>query len=324
MDLITINHLCKYFKIKNGFFNKIQYLKAVDDVSFAIRKGETFGLVGESGCGKTTLGRTLVNLYDSDDGEIIYKNVNLTALSKKALRAYKKDIQMIFQDPYSSLNSRMSVMEIIREPLRIHGELSKAEEDSRIIELLNLVGLSRSHGNRYPHEFSGGQRQRIGIARALAVEPEFIVCDEPTSALDVSIQAQVVNMLKEFQEKIGITYLFIAHDLSMIQYISHRVGVMYMGKIVEIGETMDLFNDPKHPYTKALLSAVPIADPDLSEKKQREILVGEVPNLMKLPKGCRFQSRCKYKMACCEEKEPELKDVSNEHRVACYYVEMST
>lgn len=324
MDLITINNLCKYFKIKNGIFEKAKYLKAVDDVSFSIKKGETFGLVGESGCGKTTLGRTLVNLYDSDFGKIIYDDIDITELSRKALKSYKKKIQMIFQDPYSSLNSRMSVMEIIREPLKIHSDLSREEEDKKIIELLNLVGLSRSHANRYPHEFSGGQRQRIGIARALAVEPEFIVCDEPTSALDVSIQAQVVNMLKEFQEKIGITYLFIAHDLSMVQYISHRVAVMYMGKIVEIGETMSLFNNPQHPYTKALLSAVPIADPDLSEEKQREILEGEVPNLMDLPKGCRFQTRCKYKMDCCEQEEPQLKDVNGEHQVACYYVELST
>lgn len=318
-NLVEIKGLCKYFKTKKGIFTGNKgLLKAVDGVSLNIKKGETLGLVGESGCGKSTLGRTLLKLYNPTAGEIFYNNDEIGKLSNKDMKPYRKHMQMIFQDPYASLNPRMTVGDIIGEPLDIHNIAQGKEREEKIKYYINKVGLHPDHINRYPYEFSGGQRQRIGIARALAVNPNFIVCDEPISALDVSIQAQIVNMLEELQDEMGLTYLFIAHDLSMVKHISDRVGIMYLGKLVEISDSEEVYNNPIHPYTKALLSAIPIPNPDISKSQKRIILEGDIPSPIDPPKGCRFMSRCKYAKAVCGEEEPELKEVSPGHCVACH------
>ncbi|WP_082054729.1 ABC transporter ATP-binding protein [Anaerocellum danielii] len=315
--LIEVKNLRKYFPVKMGLGKKA-YIKAVDDVSFFIKKGETLGLVGESGCGKSTTGRTIIRLYEPTSGQIIFKGEDIT---KKDMLPYRKSMQMIFQDPYASLNPRMTVGDIIGEPLEIHNIAKGNEKKERVQELLRLVGLSSEHANRYPHEFSGGQRQRIGIARALAVEPEFIICDEPISALDVSIQAQIVNMLEDLQGQLGLTYLFIAHDLSMVKHISSRVGVMYLGKLVELAESNELYSNPLHPYTQALLSAIPIPDPKISKERTRIILEGDVPSPLNPPTGCRFRTRCKYAFDRCKEEEPTFKDVGSGHYVACHLMD---
>ncbi|MEF9951275.1 MAG: dipeptide ABC transporter ATP-binding protein [Clostridium sp.] len=317
--LLEVNNLKKYFPIKKGALgNKISYVKSVDDISFTINKGETLGLVGESGCGKTTTGRTILKLYEPTAGDIIYNGVNLSPLSSGQMQDYRKKMQMIFQDPYASLNPRMTVGDIIGEPIDIHKIASGQDRKDKINYLLERVGLNGEHANRYPHEFSGGQRQRIGIARALAVEPEFIVCDEPISALDVSIQAQVVNMLEDLQSEMGLTYLFIAHDLSMVKHISNRVGVMYLGNMVELCESNELYKNPLHPYTQALLSAIPIPDPEESKTKQRIILEGDIPSPIDPPAGCRFAGRCRYAKPECFETNPVVKEVSPGHQVACH------
>ena len=314
--LLQVNNRKKYFYISKGFFGGDKtVLKAVDDVSFHINKGETLGLVGESGCGKTTIGRTIIKLYEATSGSIVFDGREITHLSQREMLPYRKRMQMIFQDPYASLNSRMTVGDIIGEPI------AKGQERKEIIqELLGKVGLNSEHANRYPHEFSGGQRQRIGIARALAVQPEFIICDEPISALDVSIQAQVVNLLEDLQNDLGLTYLFIAHDLSMVKHISNRVGVMYLGKLVELTTSQELYKKPLHPYTKALLSAIPVPDPKTADNKRRVILEGDVPSPINPPSGCRFRTRCPYVQAVCSEIEPELREVELGHWVACHLV----
>lgn len=317
--LIEIKALKKYFPINKGLLGtKKSNLKAVDDVSFFINKGETLGLVGESGCGKTTAGRTIIKLYEPTAGQIIYDGVDIAKLSPAQMLPYRRKMQMIFQDPYASLDPRMTVGDIIGEAIDIHKLMSKGERKDRIQYLLSKVGLNSDHASRYPHEFSGGQRQRIGIARALAVQPEFIICDEPISALDVSIQAQVVNMLEDLQKDLGLTYLFIAHDLSMVKHISSRIGVMYLGKLVEIAESNELYRNPVHPYTKALLSAIPIPDPDMADKNKRIILEGETPSPIDPPKGCRFKDRCKYVKPICSQEEPVLKNIEGNHCVACH------
>lgn len=316
--ILEVKNLKKYFEVGHH-----QTLKAVDDVSFQINEGETLGLVGESGCGKTTCGRTCLGMYNKTAGEVLYKGKDIHALKGAELFAYKKEAQMIFQDPYASLNPRMTVSDIVAEGLDVHHMVkSKAERADRIYELLNLVGLNKEHANRFIHEFSGGQRQRIGIARALALEPKFMVLDEPISALDVSIQAQVVNMLIKLQKEMGLTYLFVAHDLSMVKHISDRVAVMYLGKIVEITKSAELYSAPLHPYTKALLSAIPIPDPviEIEREKSRITLEGEVPSPINPPAGCRFAGRCPYATERCRQETPELKDVGNEHFVACFKV----
>ncbi len=317
--LIEAIHLKKYFAKETGFIKKnTQYVKAVDDVSFHIDKQETLGLVGESGCGKSTTGRTMIRLYEPTEGQVIYDGVDISHLSREELMPYRKKMQMIFQDPYASLDARMTVADIIGEPLDIHNLLKGKEKEDRIKELLETVGLRASHASRYPHEFSGGQRQRIGIARALAVNPEFIICDEPISALDVSIQAQVVNMLEDLQDQLGLTYLFIAHDLSMVRHISNRVGVMYLGSLVEIAERNELYNHPAHPYTQALLSSIPIADPDLTKQKQSIILEGDVPSPLNPPSGCKFRTRCRFATERCAEETPVLKEIAPGHYGACH------
>ena len=320
--LLEVKNLKKYFTINSGMFGgHKEYVKAVDDISFTINKGETLGLVGESGCGKSTTGRTLIRLYDVTDGEVIFDGAEIGHMKESELKPYRKKIQMIFQDPYASLNSRMTVSDIIGEPLDIHGLASGEDRQKRIFELLHTVGLSKDHASRYPHEFSGGQRQRIGIARALAVNPDFIICDEPISALDVSIQAQVVNMLEDLQNEYGLTYLFIAHDLSMVKHISDRIGVMYLGKLVEIADCNTLYEKPSHPYTQALLSAIPIPDPDITKSAERIILEGDVPSPLNPPSGCRFRTRCRYAMDKCSEVEPQLKDIGTGHQVACHLMD---
>ncbi|WP_373601007.1 ABC transporter ATP-binding protein [Paraclostridium bifermentans] len=314
MNLIEVKNLKKYFIKKNGIIKKsIKEVKAVDDVSFYIKKGETLGLVGESGCGKSTLGRAIIRLYDITDGQILFDGEDISKKSEKELKLFRKRSQTIFQDPYASLNPNMTVMEIISEPLDIHTNYSKKEKEDIVYELLEKVGLSKEHVSRYPHEFSGGQRQRIGIARALSIKPDFIFCDEPISALDVSVQAQVINLLEDLQEELGITYLFIAHDLSMVRHISDRVCVMYLGKIVEIGRSEDIYNNPKHPYTKALLSSIPNIGVEVEE-----ILEGDVPSHLNPPSGCRFRTRCKYRSSICSEKDPYMIKIGGEHSVACH------
>lgn len=316
--LLEVNNLKKYFEINKGFFKDNIFVKAVDGVSFKIFKGETLGLVGESGCGKSTTGRTLVRLYEPTDGEIIYDGVDLATLNNQQMLPYRKKIQMIFQDPYASLNSRMTVADIIGEALDIHKLAKGKARQAKIYSLLKTVGLSEDHASRYPHEFSGGQRQRIGIARALAVDPDFIICDEPISALDVSIQAQVVNMLEDLQKELGLTYLFIAHDLSMVKHISDRIGVMYLGKLVEVADSDTIYYDPEHPYTEALLSAVPEPDPNVTRNKQRIVLEGDVPSPINPPSGCRFRTRCQYAMDICSKKEPPLIEIKPNHFAACH------
>lgn len=318
MNLIEVKNLKKYFTKKSGLLKKeIKEVKAVDDVSFYIKKGETLGLVGESGCGKSTLGRTLIRLYDVTDGEILFDGEDISKKSEKELKSFRKRTQTIFQDPYASLNPNMTVKDIIREPLDIHTNFSKDEKDKIVYEMLEKVGLNKEHATRYPHEFSGGQRQRIGIARALSVKPDFIFCDEPISALDVSIQAQIINLLEDLQKELGITYLFIAHDLSMVKHISHRVCVMYLGKVVEIGSSEDIYENPKHPYTKALLSSIPKIDDDTEE----EILEGDVPSPLNPPLGCRFRTRCKYAKEICSKENPPRVDFGNEHYAYCHVID---
>ncbi|MBW9146931.1 dipeptide ABC transporter ATP-binding protein [Clostridium sp. CM027] len=317
--LVEIKDLKKYFPVKKGLFGTAHsYVKAVDGISFTINKGETLGLVGESGCGKTTCGRTIIKLYEPTGGQIIYDGHDLSKLSQKQMLPYRKKIQMIFQDPYASLNSRMTVGDIVGESIDIHGVYKGKDRMARIQELLTTVGLNSEHSSRYPHEFSGGQRQRIGIARSIAVQPEFIICDEPISALDVSIQAQIINMLEELQENMGLTYLFIAHDLSMVKHISNRIGVMYLGKMVEIGKSDEVYSLPMHPYTQALLSAIPIPDPEGAALRKRIMLEGEIPSPIDPPPGCRFKGRCKYAKAICSEVDPELKNLGADHFVACH------
>ncbi len=317
--LLEVKNLKKYFPVRKGFFGgETQYVQAVDDVSFFVRKGETLGLVGESGCGKSTTGRTIIRLYEPTAGDVIFNGAEIGMMHERQLHPFRKKMQMIFQDPYASLNARMTVGDIIGEAMDIHGLATGKERLETIHELLNKVGLNPDHAIRYPHEFSGGQRQRIGIARALAVNPEFIICDEPISALDVSIQAQVVNMLEDLQSEMDLTYLFIAHDLSMVRHISDRVGVMYLGKLVEIADSEELYEKPAHPYTQALLSAIPIPDPDISNSRRRILLEGDVPSPINPPSGCRFRTRCQYAMAKCAEAEPEMKDVGAGHMAACH------
>ncbi|MBX9993538.1 ABC transporter ATP-binding protein [Priestia sp. YIM B13446] len=312
--LLEVKQLSKYFSITNK-----QVLKAVDGVSFHISKGETFGLVGESGCGKSTAGRTIIGLYNRTSGEVLYKGKNVHELSEKEKFAFHRNMQMIFQDPYASLNPRSTVKEIISEPMEVHGLYSnKKEMLNRVYELLEDVGLNRDHANRYPHEFSGGQRQRIGIARALALNPECIIADEPISALDVSVQAQVVNLLKKLQKEKGLTYLFIAHDLSMVKHISNRIGVMYLGHLVELTTSSELYQKPLHPYTQALLSAIPIPDPDVEDNRKRIVLKGELPSPINPPSGCVFNTRCPLAVAACKTQKPEWQEVEDNHFVACH------
>ncbi|MGG3272003.1 oligopeptide/dipeptide ABC transporter ATP-binding protein [Priestia aryabhattai] len=312
--LLEVKQLSKYFSITNK-----QVLKAVDGVSFYISKGETFGLVGESGCGKSTAGRTIIGLYNRTSGEVLYKGKNVHELSEKEKFAFHRNMQMIFQDPYASLNPRSTVKEIISEPMEVHGLYSnKKEMLNRMYELLEDVGLNRDHANRYPHEFSGGQRQRIGIARALALNPECIIADEPISALDVSVQAQVVNLLKKLQKEKGLTYLFIAHDLSMVKHISSRIGVMYLGHLVELTTSSELYQKPLHPYTQALLSAIPIPDPDVEDNRKRIVLKGELPSPINPPSGCVFNTRCPLAVAACKTQKPEWQEVEENHFVACH------
>jgi oligopeptide transport system ATP-binding protein len=323
--LLEIEKLRKYFPVKTGFLRK-DYVQAVQDVSLHIFKGETLGIVGESGCGKTTLGRTILRLYEPTSGKIVYNGETIYDSEKDIevkMLPFRRKIQLIFQDPSASLDPRMTVGEIIGEALDIHKlTANKTERAARISKLLEDVGLNSEHANRFPHEFSGGQQQRIGIARALAVEPEFIVCDEPISALDVSIQSQVINMLEDLQKEHGLTYLFIAHDLSVVRHISDRIGVMYLGCLVELAESYELCNKPIHPYTQTLLSAVPLPDPEKNKKRQRILLEGDIPSPLNPPSGCRFHTRCQYAMPICREREPEFKEYSPGHFAACHKLDL--
>lgn len=315
-NLVEVKNLCKYFKV-----GKKQILKAVDNVSFNIRKGETLGLVGESGCGKTTCGRTIIKLYDATSGEVLFDGKDISKIkSREENLKFKKNAQIIFQDPYASLDPRMTIGEIIAEGIDVHYNLDTKAKNEKVNELLLKVGLTTDYANRFAHELSGGQRQRIGIARALAVEPQFIVCDEPISALDVSIQAQIVNLLIKLQKEAGLTYLFISHDLSMVKHISDRVGVMYLGSMVELASNHDLYDEPMHPYTKALISAIPIADPDVEASRERIKLEGEIPSPINTPPGCKFRQRCPYAKDICAQSAPEFKEVKPNHFVACHMV----
>ena len=320
--LLNVQNLKMWFPITQGIVvqRHVGDIKAVDGVSFFIRSGETLGLVGESGCGKSTTGRAILQLYRPTEGDVYFEEENLCQLKGEKLRRMRRKMQMIFQDPYASLNPRMTVGNIVGEPLEVHNILKGKALKERVQELLRVVGLNPYFINRYPHEFSGGQRQRIGVARSLAVNPSFIICDEPISALDVSIQAQIINLLEELQAQFGLTYLFIAHDLSVVRHISDRVAVMYLGKIVELTDRDTLYNDPKHPYTQALLSAVPIPDPFIEEKRRRIILEGDVPSPANPPRGCNFNTRCPVVMDICKESEPEFKNIGGEHWVACFRV----
>lgn len=323
--LVEVKNLKKHFPINRGVFRRqVGAVQAVDGVTFDIYKGETLGLVGESGCGKSTTGRTILRLLEPTEGEVFYEGENLTALNRNEMRKARRNMQMIFQDPYASLNPRLSIGNIVGEPLQIHNIGDSKSRAERVKEMLRLVGLNPYFVNRYPHEFSGGQRQRIGIARALATNPSFIVADEPISALDVSIQAQVVNLMDDLKYDLGLTYLFIAHDLSMVRYISDRVAVMYLGRIVELSERDEIFDHPLHPYTQALLSAIPIPDPEKEEKRQRLILEGDVPSPANPPKACRFHPRCSYATDICKEVDPEFRTLNqngSEHWVACHHAE---
>ena len=317
--LLKVDGLVKHFPVLRGVFQRqVGAVHAVDGITFDIRRGETFGLVGESGCGKSTAGRTILQLYRPTAGHVSFEGIDLVSLSRENLRKMRRRMQMIFQDPYASLNPRMTVADIISEPLLVHGVTRGDETMDRVNELLEVVRLSSSFGARYPHEFSGGQRQRIGIARALALNPDLIVCDEPISALDVSIQAQVINLLEDLQQDFGLTYLFIAHDLSMVRHISKRVAVMYLGVIVELTDVKELYAKPLHPYTQALLSAVPVPDPVIEQSRQRLILVGDVPSPVNPPSGCRFRTRCPIAEERCALTQPEWREVSPDHWVACH------
>ncbi len=319
--VLKVDHLKTYFDATKGLFAKKQTVKAVDDVSFEIYKGETFGLVGESGCGKSTLGRTIVKIYEPTAGSIEINGRDIAGIKGDELKSFRKDIQYIFQDPYASLDPRMTVGEIIKEPMKIHGIYKTEEEmDARVSQLLRTVGLKPDHIRRYPHEFSGGQRQRISIARTLALDPKFIICDEPISALDVSIQAQIINLLEQIQRELDISYLFIAHDLSMVKHISHRIAVMYLGQIVELGESHEVYTNPMHPYSQALLSAVPVPDPVKGKEKERIMLQGELPSPIDPPSGCPFRTRCPYAMERCAGERPQMK-MYGSRQVACFKVE---
>ena len=310
--LLEVQHLKKYFDVKSGV------LHAVDDVSFSIEKGETLGVVGESGCGKSTLGRVLLHLLDNTGGRILYKGEDVTKVSRQKLSELRKEMQIIFQDPYASLNPRMTIYQTIEEPMKIAGGYSKKAMEERVYEIMDTVGLARRLVNTYPHELDGGRRQRIGIARALVLNPKFIVCDEPVSALDVSIQAQVVNVLEDLQQELGLTYLFVAHDLSMVRHISDRIGVMYLGKIVESGESDEVYDNPCHPYTRALLASIPIADPKRALSLEHCGIEGDLPSPLHVPSGCRFHTRCPYATDQCRQQEPELEERTPGHMVACW------
>lgn len=315
--ILKVEGLKTYFPVGGGLFGKKQVVKAVNDVSFEVMEHETFGLVGESGCGKSTLGRTLVKIYEPTEGKIEFMGKDITKLNGSEMQDFRRNVQMIFQDPYASLNPRMTVGEIIREPMEIHNIGTPKERDERVASLLETVGLKPDHVRRYPHEFSGGQRQRISIARTLALDPKFIVCDEPISALDVSIQAQIINLLERIQRERGISYLFIAHDLGAVKHISNRIGAMYLGSLVEIGSSDDLYHHPLHPYTQALLASIPIPDPKRMRERKKEEINGEIPSPLDIPSGCPFRTRCPYATERCAQEKPQLRQVGNS-KVACH------
>lgn len=313
-NILEVRNLTKHFKA-----GRRQVVHAVDDVSLTLKKGRTLGLVGESGCGKSSCARTIIRMYDPTSGQIILDGDDITNLSQKQLKPYRKKMQMIFQDPYASLNARMTVRDIIAEPLVAHNVVKRKDQSNELVyPMLERVGLTKEHANRYAHEFSGGQRQRVGIARALILQPELVICDEPISALDVSIQAQVINLLKDFQEEKGVSYLFIAHDLSMVRYVSDDVGVMYLGQLVEVCEASEIYKNPLHPYTKGLLGSIPIANPKLAKMKEKSSIEGDIPSPIKPPSGCRFHTRCPYAKPACSEAVPQMKDAGNGHMVACH------
>ena len=314
-NILEVRNLTKHFKAGGR-----QVVHAVDGVNLTLQKGRTLGLVGESGCGKSSCARTIIRMYDPTSGEIILDGEDITKLSQKQLKPYRKKMQMIFQDPYSSLNARMTVRDIIAEPLVAHGIVKKKEQSNELVyPMLERVGLTKEHANRYAHEFSGGQRQRVGIARALILKPDLVICDEPISALDVSIQAQVINLLKDFQDEKGVSYLFIAHDLSMVRYVSDDVGVMYLGQLVEVSDSGEIYRNPLHPYTKGLLGSIPVANPKLAKQKEKSSIEGDIPSPIHPPSGCRFHTRCPYATQACSEAVPQMKDVGSGHMVACHF-----